>query len=112
MKQDFPSARHDYWEEKPLSDINLKYAAIDAYVSYELYVCIWFFQRFMVVPEKEVDCPCRKRARDAYENANKEAASTSSNRDDASTSWWHDVEAWAAARAANPISRWDQLADE
>ena len=112
MKQNFPSRRHDYWEEKPLSDINLKYATIQAYVSYELYVRIRFFQHFMVVPAKEVDCPCRKRACDAYENASKEAASTSSNRDDASTSWWHDADARAAARAANPISRWDQLADE
>ena len=111
MKQNFPSTRHDYWEEQPLSDINLKYAAIDAYVSYELYVRIRFFQCFMV-PAKEVDCPCRKRGLDAYENATKEAASTSSNRDDASTSWWHDDDARAAARAANPISRWDQLASE
>lgn len=112
MKQDFPTERHDYWEEKPLSDINLKYAAIDAYVSYELYVRILFFQRYMVVPAKEVDCPCHKRARDASENANKEAACTSSNTDDASTSWWYDAEARAAAAAANPVSKWDQLAAE
>ena len=65
IKQNFPSGRHDYWEEKPLSDINLKYAAIHAYVSYELYVCIRFFQRSLVVPAKEVNCPCHKRARDA-----------------------------------------------
>ena len=90
-----------------MSDINLRYAAIDAYFRYKLYVLIRFFQCFLVVPAKEVDFPCRKRARDVYENALKEAASTSSSRDDASTSWWHDAEARAAARAANPISRWD-----
>jgi ribonuclease D len=28
---------HDYWEYKPLSEMNLRYAAIDGWVSYELY---------------------------------------------------------------------------
>ena len=28
---------HDFWEYKPLSMLNLQYAAIDGYVSYELY---------------------------------------------------------------------------
>ena len=95
-----------------MSDINLKYAAIAAYVSYKLYVRIRFFQHFMVVPAKEVDCPCRKRARHSYENANKESVCTSSNRYDASTSWWYNDKARAAAAAANPLSKWDQLANE
>ena len=43
MKEDFPMDRHDFWDEWPLSDINLKYAAIDAYVTYQLYKKIHFF---------------------------------------------------------------------
>ncbi|XBJ18428.1 hypothetical protein VPH35_009597 [Triticum aestivum] len=37
MKSSFPKGLHDYWEWKPLSLEHLKYAAIDGYVSYELY---------------------------------------------------------------------------
>ena len=55
MKNEFPPKRHDYWEEEPLSDLNLEYAAKDAYVSYQLYVQIWFFLRYLVF------CPgCKK----------------------------------------------------
>ena len=31
MKNNFPTDRHNFWEERPLDDLNLKYAAIDAY---------------------------------------------------------------------------------
>jgi hypothetical protein len=55
MKNKFPPERHNYWEERPLSDLNLEYAAKDAYVSYQLYVKIWFFLRYLVF------CPgCKK----------------------------------------------------
>ncbi|KAK1604867.1 hypothetical protein QYE76_057739 [Lolium multiflorum] len=55
MKDKFPPERHNYWEERPLSDLNLEYAAKDAYVSYQLYVKIWFFLRYLVF------CPgCKK----------------------------------------------------
>ena len=55
MKMQFPKERHDYWEEQPLSDINLEYAARDAYVTYQLYVKIWYFLRYLVF------CPgCKK----------------------------------------------------
>ncbi|KAK1561222.1 hypothetical protein QYE76_015709 [Lolium multiflorum] len=55
MKNKFPTERHNYWEERPLSDLNLEYAAKDAYVSYQLYVKIWFFLRYLVF------CPgCKK----------------------------------------------------
>jgi hypothetical protein len=55
MKSKFPRERHNYWEEQPLSDLNLEYAAKDAYVSYQLYVKIWFFLRYLVF------CPgCKK----------------------------------------------------
>ena len=44
MKDDFKGAEdrdrrigHDFWEYKPLSEMNLRYAAIDGWVSYELY---------------------------------------------------------------------------
>jgi hypothetical protein len=56
MKSKFPSIRHDYWEEVPLSEINLEYAAKDAYVTYQLYVKIQFFLRYLVF------CPGCKRA--------------------------------------------------
>ena len=36
MKKKFPSDRHHFWEEMPLAQINLYYAAVDGYVSYEL----------------------------------------------------------------------------
>ena len=37
MKNDFPKERHECWEESPLEEINLRYAAVDGYVSFELY---------------------------------------------------------------------------
>jgi hypothetical protein len=37
MNKKFPSHRHNYWEEKPMKEANLHYAAIDGYISYELY---------------------------------------------------------------------------
>ena len=36
MKTDFPSKQHDFWEEYPLLEVNLQYAAVDSYVLYEL----------------------------------------------------------------------------
>ena len=35
-KKKFPSDRHHFWEEMPLAQINLYYAAVDRCVSYEL----------------------------------------------------------------------------
>uniref|UniRef100_A0A8I6XKD4 3'-5' exonuclease domain-containing protein n=1 Tax=Hordeum vulgare subsp. vulgare TaxID=112509 RepID=A0A8I6XKD4_HORVV len=37
MKTSFPKYQHKHWEKGPLDDINIEYAAKDAYVSYELY---------------------------------------------------------------------------
>uniref|UniRef100_A0A8I7BFT0 3'-5' exonuclease domain-containing protein n=1 Tax=Hordeum vulgare subsp. vulgare TaxID=112509 RepID=A0A8I7BFT0_HORVV len=37
MKTSFPKYQHKLWEKGPLDDINIQYAAKDAYVSYELY---------------------------------------------------------------------------
>ena len=37
MKTSFPRSQHRLWEKGPLDDINIEYAAKDAYVSYELY---------------------------------------------------------------------------
>ena len=37
IKDQFPKERDNYWECKPLEKINLKYAALGAYVSYEMY---------------------------------------------------------------------------
>uniref|UniRef100_A0A8I7B964 3'-5' exonuclease domain-containing protein n=1 Tax=Hordeum vulgare subsp. vulgare TaxID=112509 RepID=A0A8I7B964_HORVV len=37
MKTSFPKYQHKLWEKGPLDDINIQYAAKDAYVPYELY---------------------------------------------------------------------------
>lgn len=37
MKKKFNKKQHNFWEKNPLDRINLDYAAIDAYVSFELY---------------------------------------------------------------------------
>jgi hypothetical protein len=37
MKGKLTNTDHFYWEWKPLPEINLHYAAVDGYVSYELY---------------------------------------------------------------------------
>ena len=37
MKKKFPNNQHKFWEKNQLDRINLDYAAIDAYVSFELY---------------------------------------------------------------------------
>ena len=37
MKTKFPTRSHDQWECMPLPQVNLRYAAIDGYVSFELY---------------------------------------------------------------------------
>ena len=34
MKDDFLEERHEFWEESPLEEINLQYAAVDGYVSF------------------------------------------------------------------------------
>lgn len=37
MKTKFPTSSHDQWECMPLPQVNLRYVAIDGYVSFELY---------------------------------------------------------------------------
>ena len=37
MKVDFPGEQNKCWEESPLEEINLKYAAVDGYASFQLY---------------------------------------------------------------------------
>ena len=37
MKTTFPKRQHMCWQKNPLDWINLDYAAVDAYVSFELY---------------------------------------------------------------------------
>ena len=37
MKSGFPKENHKYWGKNPLDMINIQYAAIDAYVAFELY---------------------------------------------------------------------------
>ena len=33
----FPGDGHKYWEKQPLDDVNIKYAVLDGFVSFELY---------------------------------------------------------------------------
>ena len=113
MKNNFPTERHNFWEERPLDDLNLKYAAIDAYVSYELYVRISFSQRHLVLPRKTV--VCQRCKRDASEIAMQEEAAARRR-----TYTWdasRDAERAVARAAANagpssPPSNWDLLAAE
>ena len=37
MKKKFPKKQHRFWENNPLDRINLEYAAVDAYVAFELF---------------------------------------------------------------------------
>ena len=37
MKVKFPEKQHDFWEKQPLDSVNIEYAAVDGFVSYELY---------------------------------------------------------------------------
>ena len=37
MKKKFHKRNHNFWEKNPLDWINLEYAAIDAYVAFELF---------------------------------------------------------------------------
>ena len=53
MKTGFPKTQHDHWEKTPLDAINIEYAAIDAYVAYEVYRRIGIInygQRHLVPP--------------------------------------------------------------
>jgi DNA polymerase elongation subunit (family B) len=53
MKTKFPKDQHKEWEKTPLDAINIEYAAIDAYVAYELYRKIGivnYGQRHLVPP--------------------------------------------------------------
>jgi len=44
MKRKFPKSQHKLWEKTPLDPINIEYAAIDGYISYELYRKIRIFE--------------------------------------------------------------------
>ena len=39
MKTKFPEDGHKKWEKQPLDDVNIKYAVVDGFVSFELYDC-------------------------------------------------------------------------
>jgi hypothetical protein len=76
MKNEFPTTMHNLWEERPLDDFNLRYAAVDAYVSFQLGVRTSFFRRNLVVPQKTIVCQGCKR--DASEIAKEEEAAARS----------------------------------
>ena len=62
MKTDFPSKQHDFWEEYPFLEVNLHYAAVDSYVSYELYCKIKKITVVLQLPPTY--CPdCRSKER-------------------------------------------------
>ena len=45
MKDDFPEGRNEFWEESLLEEINLQYAAMDGYVSFQLYYQLMIIER-------------------------------------------------------------------
>ena len=49
MKSKLPPKGHDHWEKQPLDEDNLKYAAIDGFVAFELYRNIQNRQKGLVV---------------------------------------------------------------
>ena len=53
MKTKLPNDQHKLWEKTPLDGINIEYAAVDAYVAYEVYRKIGsvnYGQRHLVPP--------------------------------------------------------------
>jgi hypothetical protein len=67
MKTKFPTSSHYQWECMPLPEVNLRYAAIDGYVSFELYRRLKKIndgQRQAQPIPREVVCPdCKEAAR-------------------------------------------------
>ena len=67
MKNEFPTKSHNHWEWQPLPEVNLRYAAIDGYVSFELYRRLNKInegQRQAQQIPREVVCPdCKEAAR-------------------------------------------------
>lgn len=58
MKQRFPEHGHRQWEVQPLPYVNLKYAAIDGYLSSELYKRLKKILKGLTdAPPREVLCP-------------------------------------------------------
>ena len=110
MKNEFPTTRHNLLEERPLDDFNLRYAAVDAYVSFQLGICTSFFRCNLVVPQKNIACQGCKR--DAFEIAKEEEAAARSR-----TYTWgaasRDAERAArqstldATGTSSPPSNWD-----
>ena len=49
MKSKLPPKGHDHWEKQPLDEVNLKYAAIDGFVDFELYCNLQNRQKGLVV---------------------------------------------------------------
>jgi hypothetical protein len=52
MKKKFPKSQHNHWAKTPLDPINIDYAAVDGYVSYELYrrIGIYNYAKRHLVP--------------------------------------------------------------
>ena len=62
MKKEFPSNQHNFWEWMPLHKVNLDYAAIDRYVTYELYRTILTLKDRLRPTWQEMLCPRCKNA--------------------------------------------------
>ena len=58
MKKRFPEKGHQQWEMQPLPEVNLYYAAIDGYLSSELYKRLKkIINGLSDAPPREVLCP-------------------------------------------------------
>ena len=57
MKKDFPKGGHDLWEKQPLDEVNLKYVAVDGFVSFELYRVLQCIQKGLVCLQPKPKVP-------------------------------------------------------
>ena len=113
MKNNFPKEQHDFWEKQPLDDINIHYAAVDGFVSYELYRKITDFmkgQRHLMPKEpkppqpKAEYCPScvhaiaeaqRNRKRSAWADPDAAWRGGSTSIEGQSNDWgWNEADGW------------------
>ena len=120
MKTKFDEKQHKLWEKQPLDDVNIHYAAVDGFVSYELYRKINDVMNAQVhlkpkepKPPKPVPhyCPrCVQEIEEAKERRRKRAAwegpdagwKDNSWQEGSSNTWgWHSSGGWKADESSD-----------
>ena len=121
MKTKFDEKQHKLWEKQPLDDVNIHYAAVDGFVSYELYRKINDVMNAQVhlkpkepKPPKPVPhyCPrCVQEIEEAKERRRKRAAwegpdagwKDNSWQEGSSNTWgWHSSGGWKPDESSDP----------